>query len=489
MTRPGEPDAGLAEALRAVRATLAEADFPLPAAGAPAATARAAAIAAQLDDYLLPRLGNPHAPLLVAVGGSTGAGKSTLVNSLVQAPVSPAGVLRPTTRVPVLVCHPSDAPWFRGGTLLGGPAGPTGRGGEDRPAAAPPTVQLVAAPGLPRGVAFLDTPDIDSLVDTNRTSAQRLLAAADLWLFVITANRYADALPWQLLRSARDRGAVIALVLSRVSAAATDEVVELLTGMLREQRLVELPVFVMPETRVLRQGLLPETATQPLRHWFESLAGDEPARARVAGYTLDGALAALPPELAALASAADEQALAGELLAEHVGMAYGLARGAVERALSDGEVDLLPDAPASGRHRQTAAEAVLVQLVLSAAADAADQTDTAWRSHPAGAGLLGPEPVAPAPDLARQVQRVARAQPREEWPARIGELLDQEAARWLERLPARAFHSGPGPRLRELAGELEAARLAAGLTRPDELAPSTGPERAAPAAATTGSGQ
>ena len=54
------------------------------------------------------------APLLMVVGGSTGAGKSTLVNSLVGADVSPAGVLRPTTRAPVLVCHPADVPLVRG---------------------------------------------------------------------------------------------------------------------------------------------------------------------------------------------------------------------------------------------------------------------------------------------------------------------------------------------------------------------------------------
>ena len=41
------------------------------------------------------------------VGGSTGAGKSTLVNSVVGE-VSHAGVLRPTTRSPVLVRHPAD---------------------------------------------------------------------------------------------------------------------------------------------------------------------------------------------------------------------------------------------------------------------------------------------------------------------------------------------------------------------------------------------
>ena len=37
----------------------------------------------QLDDYVIPRLSSLDAPLLAVVGGSTGAGKSTLVNSLV----------------------------------------------------------------------------------------------------------------------------------------------------------------------------------------------------------------------------------------------------------------------------------------------------------------------------------------------------------------------------------------------------------------------
>ena len=45
-------------------------------------------LVAQIDDYLLPRLEQMEAPLLMVVGGSTGAGKSTLVNSLVGAPVS-----------------------------------------------------------------------------------------------------------------------------------------------------------------------------------------------------------------------------------------------------------------------------------------------------------------------------------------------------------------------------------------------------------------
>ena len=53
----------------------------------------------QLEDYVLPRLVQIDAPLLTVVGGSTGAGKSTLVNSLVGATVSASGVLRPTSEL------------------------------------------------------------------------------------------------------------------------------------------------------------------------------------------------------------------------------------------------------------------------------------------------------------------------------------------------------------------------------------------------------
>ena len=83
----------------------------------------------QLEDYVIPRLMTLDAPLLAVVGGSTGAGKSTLVNSLVGTRVTTPGVLRPTTRSPVLVHHPDDAQWFgQDGccpTSSGSPARPT----------------------------------------------------------------------------------------------------------------------------------------------------------------------------------------------------------------------------------------------------------------------------------------------------------------------------------------------------------------------------
>src|SRR5699024_630024 len=95
----------------------------------PAAEAEAHAVAGQIDDYILPRLANIDAPLLAVVGGSTGSGKSTLVNAIVGRQVSTSGVIRPTTRQPVLVAHPDDSAWFNSSHVLPGLAREQGDAG------------------------------------------------------------------------------------------------------------------------------------------------------------------------------------------------------------------------------------------------------------------------------------------------------------------------------------------------------------------------
>ena len=97
----------LPDALQALRDEVAAVGLGLPTPERDSAAKSAHAVVDQDDDYLLPRLRDLDAPLLTVVGGSTGAGKSTLVNSLVGAAVTASGVLRPTTRSPVLVCAPA----------------------------------------------------------------------------------------------------------------------------------------------------------------------------------------------------------------------------------------------------------------------------------------------------------------------------------------------------------------------------------------------
>ena len=65
----------LLDALTALREGVAAARFPLPLPGAERARRSRDELLAQLDDYLMPRLCAPQAPLLAVVGGSTGAGQ------------------------------------------------------------------------------------------------------------------------------------------------------------------------------------------------------------------------------------------------------------------------------------------------------------------------------------------------------------------------------------------------------------------------------
>src|SRR6266568_3543438 len=426
---PGDRESGLVGSLRRVRAELAGIRFPLPLPGARSAAESARNLAAQLDDYLLPRLARLDAPLLVVVGGSTGAGKSTLVNSLVRTPVSPAGVLRPTTRAPVLVSAPGDARWFLGPAETG----PTGAEDPDvylLPGltrrtglhAEPGALRVISAPGLPRGLALLDAPDLDSVVAANRALAEEVQRAADLWLCVTTAARYADALPWTSLRAARDRGTRLALLLNRVPPGAEDEIVAHLGELLDAERLSGTQLFVLPEVVLDGQGLLAEDLVAPVSAWLGELAGDPSTRVRVVGDTLGGALAALRWGVEDLAEAVDQQYAAVNALREIVRRGYAAALSTVDGALADGTVlrgetlarwrQFVDEGgvraavqaqegglvqrirarfgsgePASGK-LLAALEAAAVTLIVEAVAEADEQVRTAWSADPAGAALL-----------------------------------------------------------------------------------------------------
>ena len=156
-------------AILALRKPIVAASLPLEAPGVEEARQERRKLLSQIDDYLLPRLRESGAPILVALVGSTGAGKSTLVNSIVGSHVSMTGIRRPTTNSPVLACHPDDVGWFAENVFL--PTVPRvrqeglARSGKDG------LLVLAANQGMPRGVALLDTPDIDSVVRAPRVRA------------------------------------------------------------------------------------------------------------------------------------------------------------------------------------------------------------------------------------------------------------------------------------------------------------------------------
>jgi hypothetical protein len=471
-SEPASAVPALVRALTDLREAVKGLHVALPLLSAEQARSSAAAMVDQLDDYLLPRLARLDAPLLVVVGGSTGAGKSTLVNSIVRTPVSPAGVLRPTTRAPVLVCHPADMPWFTEANVLPGLQRTTGGAAT----ADARTLQVVSAPALTPGLALLDAPDIDSIVDANRALATQLLAAADLWLFVTTASRYADAVPWGLLQTAEHRGTAIALVLDRVpGGGAAEEIGPHLKAMLQEHDLGRVPLFALAEMRLDSQGLLTEQAVAPVRDWLATLAHDAEARAAVVRQTVSGAIDALGPAVDGLAGAAEDQVVAADVLRDVVHSAYRAAESSVAQGIHDGAllrgevlarwqelvgtgdimralqarvgrlrdrlVAAISGRPIPGERFQDALGSGLVTLLRGVATDAAERAGVAWRAHPAGGALReasDDDLTAPGPDIEERTARLVR-----DWQRGVLDLVRREAGekRTVARVSAYAVNA------------------------------------------------
>ncbi|WP_087872972.1 dynamin family protein [Arthrobacter globiformis] len=470
--------------LEEVRRNLADVTLPLALPTADQARLEIRNSVAQLDDYILPRYRSLDAPLLAVVGGSTGAGKSTLVNALVGHPVTRAGAIRPTTRQPILLHHPSEAAWFEDQRVLPGlsrirgtvvPAAvpalpnrqPAGQAGPPSDSAPVSSLVLVGEPAVPEGIALLDAPDVDSISDENRRLAGQLLAAADLWIFVTTANRYADAVPWKLLLNAASRDIMVAVVLDRVPPAAEAEVREDLRSMLAREGLGAARLFVIPEVVLGSAGMLPAETVQPLKAWLRGLAEDAAARADIARRTLHGAVRELGQRVAHIAEAAGEQGRAATLLGDDVRAAFQDAGTRIIDATKDGALlrgevlarwqdfvgtgeffrsleqnvgrfrdrlgAFFRGEPAPAVKVETAIETGLQAVILDEAAKAAEDADQRWRSDPAGRQLLGTDDLSgTGPGFGDRVAAEIR-----DWQAGLMELIRTEGqdkrtqARWL----------------------------------------------------------
>ena len=411
--------------------------------GTASARALLAAMARQLDDYILPRSASVDNPLTIVVGGSTGAGKSTLVNTLLGEPLTQSGAIRPTTRHPVLLHRAEDEAALSPERFL--PTLPRTRtsgmnaGSQALPGLDPKIARAlipITTSALPQGIALIDAPDIDSVSEENRTLAKELLSAADLWLFVTTANRYADAVPWELLHEAAARSIAIAVVLNRVPEGDEEAIENDLRRMLDEAGIHAVLIHTVTEQPRDESGMLAPVSLAPLTLWIRELGADAPARAAIARQTLAGAVETLAGNLQVLAAEQARQQAAHQSLATIAAEEYEDALTTIDGALSDGSLlrgevlsrwhdfvgtgdffrsldstigrlrdrvgSALRGQPAAAQKVEDALESGIHAVVLDAAARASENTRTRWRASRAGRSLLArldaPQMASAAPE-------------------------------------------------------------------------------------------
>jgi GTP-binding protein EngB required for normal cell division len=175
------------------------------------------------------RLGLGIETTVVALAGPTGVGKSMLFNTLAGAELAIVGRRRPTTS-----------------------AGQAAAWGAD----ADPLLDWLEIARRHRrddggldGLVLLDLPDFDSVQAAHRLEVDRIVALADLVVWVVDPQKYADAsLHERYLRPLRTHGAAMAVVLNQADLLPAGEIAawrEDVARLLGDDGLRDVPVLVM----------------------------------------------------------------------------------------------------------------------------------------------------------------------------------------------------------------------------------------------------
>jgi len=318
---------------------------------------------------------------IVVLAGGTGSGKSSLFNRLAGAQYSPPGVLRPATR------EPHACVWGMEG------AGPLldWLGIKPRRRYARSSALEEGERAL-TGLLLVDLPDHDSVVAGGSAEVTRLVAQADLMVWVLDPQKYADAaVHSRYLVPMAGHASVIAATLNQADLLApgqVDDCVSDLRRLLDAEGLHDARVLVtsaisrdgvadlrraLIETVIARQAAVQRIGADvdALAARFAPYAGDADARTRISAAAQAPAAAdgpAVPPDGAADtgARAGPDGAPDGVSLDAAAGPVAGPSRAALPAAVTDalaGAFAMAAGVSGVGRALQSARELRAVDYV------------------------------------------------------------------------------------------------------------------------------
>ncbi len=348
--------------------------FRLPTAAAePNEHVRAEAVRS-IRDYLLPRLDDRDAPLVVSVFGASGSGKSTIANAIARKPIGTPGAVRPSTQRAVVWAHRSHAARYWREFLS-----------RVREQVGPAVDTIVGDDPITTNLTLIDTPPFDVVAGDGSEVAKEVLAVTDLAVFVASALRYADAEAWSFIHLMRRRGVPILFVLNRLpadpaerSALRADYARRLAADGLLLDPDPSLVFAVAEQAPDPAHGGLPYAAVAGLRKELEELT-DRALRRALVQQANHGAVLDLANRVAGLGDAAHAEAELVDEMLEAVEDAYRRAGRDLEEQLGAGGL-AAPD--------RDEMAARIARVVTHVAGAAAQRAAGAWDRTAAGRAIL-----------------------------------------------------------------------------------------------------
>ncbi len=364
--------------LQKLTGLLEDVRLDLPTDGRDDAEQARVAVVRTIVEYLIPRLEEPEAPVVAAIIGSSGTGKSTVINSLANDRISDVGALRPTTRNPVLWAHRDHGNryWSEFVARV-----------RERVGA---TVEVVIGDDeLTQQLTVIDTPPAEYVASSGRRPSVDALALADLCVFVTSPSRYADISAWDFLREIRWRGVPMLFVLNRLPPDR-DEAVALLNDFaarLHSHGLLLEPdaamVFGINEALGDRwHGGLDPSSVGALRNELGAVSNSGYRKTLVVTTAFTTGRNVVDRCRLLIGELREEAAVAADL-DEAVTTSYAAQVGEIGAMLREGALSDM------ARHKTWSQAAVdLTAIITRRAGVAAQDTSRQWMQNPTGSLLL-----------------------------------------------------------------------------------------------------